>query len=93
MSFPSHRVARCHLKLAYVPARVPPAPSRAAMLARAVIVRFRVFILNIVAMLGALRALVPLLLHPRPLGHRTQVPRRRVARVIPLQPRSRAAPR
>jgi hypothetical protein len=54
--------------------------------------RFRLFLVNLVALAGAVAALLPLVLRRRPLGHRTQVPRP-TARVIPLPQRRRAAPR
>jgi hypothetical protein len=55
------------------------------------IVRARILLLNIVAFLGAVAALLPLVARRRPLGYRTQVPHR-VARVIPLEQRRRASP-
>lgn len=56
------------------------------------IARMRIFLLNLIALAGAILALAPLLVRRRPVGHRTQVPRT-VARVIPLPPRRRASPR
>jgi hypothetical protein len=55
------------------------------------IARVRIFLLNLVALAGAILALAPLLIRRRPLAHRTQVPRK-VARVIPLPARRRASP-
>lgn len=86
-----YRVTRGHLSLAYGPSRPPAAPSRAALLARAMLARIRVFCLNVLAFAGTLVALAPLLLRRRPLGHRTQVPRV-ASRVIAFQPRRRASP-
>jgi len=54
--------------------------------------RIRIFVGNLVALMGAILALAPLLLRRRPLGHRTQVPRVS-ARVIPLAQRQRASRR
>ena len=53
------------------------------------LVRTRIILLNVIAFLGAVMALLPLVVKRRPLGYRTQVPRR-VARVIPLQQRRAA---
>jgi hypothetical protein len=56
------------------------------------LVRLHVFFRNLLALVGAVAALAPLLLRRRPLGHRTEVPRH-AARVIPLPQRRRAAER
>jgi hypothetical protein len=53
--------------------------------------RIRIFVGNLVALMGAVMALAPLLVRRRPIGHRTQVPRP-AARVIPLPQRQRASP-
>jgi len=57
----------------------------------AMFARVRIFVWNVIALVGAVLALAPLLLRRRPLGHRTQVPRS-TARVIPLTQRRRASP-
>lgn len=87
MTCSGHRVARGHLSLA----SAPRAPSRAATLALAALARIRVLYLNLVAVVGTLLALAPLLVRRGPLGHRTQVPRP-AARVIAFHPRRRASP-
>jgi hypothetical protein len=56
------------------------------------LIRARILFLNLLALVGAVVALAPLMLRRRPLWSRTQVPER-AARVIPLQERRRASPR
>ena len=92
MSPTGRHVVRGHLRLAYNPPRAAEARSRVELLVRAMIARMRIFLLNLIALAGAILALAPLLVRRRPVGHRTQVPRT-VARVIPLPPRRRASPR
>ena len=92
MSLSGHRVGRGHLRLAYSPPREAQAPRRAWLLLRIMFARIRIFVGNLVALMGAILALAPLLLRRRPLGHRTQVPRVS-ARVIPLAQRQRASRR
>lgn len=84
-------VARGHLSLAMVPAGAPAAPSRAALVLRAVLARMRILVQDFLAVAGAILALAPLLIRRRPLGHRTQVPRA-ASRVIAFQARRRASP-
>jgi hypothetical protein len=55
------------------------------------LVRFRIVLLNIAALAGAVAALVPLALDRRPLGHGKRAPRR-VAQIHSASPRRRAAP-
>jgi len=91
VSLSGHKVVRGHLRLAYTPPREAQAPRRAWLLLRAMFARIRIFVGNLVALMGAVMALAPLLVRWRPLGHRTQVPRP-AARVIPLAQRQRASP-
>ena len=91
MSLSGHKVVRGHLRLAYTPPRDEQAPRRAALLLCAMFARVRIFAWNVIALMGAVLALAPLLLRRRPLGHRTQVPRP-TARVIALAQRRRASP-
>jgi hypothetical protein len=80
-----------HLRLACAPVAPAGGPARVARHLRAALLRVRVLLLNLVALCGAVLALAPLLLRRRPVGHRTEVPRR-AARIIPLPPRRRASP-
>lgn len=82
---------RGRLRLAYTPPVPPDPPSRVGLVLRAMFVRLRVLLLDLVALCGAVVALAPLLVRRRPIGRRAQVPRR-AARVIPLPPRRRASP-
>jgi hypothetical protein len=86
-----HRLTRGHLSLACAPSAPPASPSRAALVARALLARMSVLLHNLLALVGALIALLPLLFRRGPLGHRTQVPRV-AARIITFQPRRRASP-
>lgn len=92
MSLPGRQIARGNLRLAYTPSRRVPAPLRNLLIVRALVIRLRIAFLNILAVCGALAALLPLLVKRRPLGHRTQVPQPRAARIIPL-PQGRRASR
>ena len=91
MSLSGHKVGRGHLRLAYTPLVEERAPRRAWLVLRAMFLRIRIFASNLVALVGALAALAPLLVRRGPLGHRTQVPRS-AARVIPLDQGRRASP-
>lgn len=62
------------------------------LVARAFLARIHIVVVNVIALLGAVIALIPLLIRRRPLGHRTHLPRQ-VARVIPLERRRRTARR
>ena len=94
MSLSGNRIGRGRLLLVRAPRGLAPTPtpSRVALGLRAVLVRIRIFWLDLVALAGASVALAPLLLRRRSLRHRTEVPRP-AAQVIALQPRHRAAPR
>lgn len=91
MSPTGQKLVRGHLRVAYTPPPPPDAPPRVVLFVRAMILRVRLFLLNLVALGGAILALAPLLARRHPIGHRTQVPRR-PARVISLTSRRRAAP-
>ncbi len=91
MASTRNKYVRAHLRLAYTPPREASAPSRAWLFARAMLVRLRIVLLNVVAVAGAVAALVPLLVRGGPTHRRRQLPRR-VARVIPLETRRRASP-
>ncbi len=92
MSLSGSRIGRGRLLLVRAPHGPAPPSARAVLCLRAVLVRIRIFWLDLAALAGAAAALAPLLLRRRPLRHRTQVPRP-AAQVIALQPRRRAAPR
>ena len=91
MSLSGHKVVRGHLRVAYTPPVEEQAPWRAWLALLAMFTRIRILASNLVALLGAVVALAPLLVRRRPLGHRTQVPRS-AARVIPLTQGRRASP-
>ncbi len=84
--------ARGHLRLATGPATPGPGRRLAARL-RAVAAVLATLWSTVLAALGALLALAPLLVRSAPVGRRA--PRRppREARVIPFPPRRRAVPR
>jgi DNA mismatch repair protein MutH len=87
------KVARGHLRVAYTPHQAAKAPSRAALHVCAMLVRLRIYWLNLLALLGAFVALAPLVLRQGPLWHR-RVVQRRAARVIlmPERRQRRASP-
>jgi hypothetical protein len=91
VSLSGNRIGRGRLLVVRAPRGPAPTPARVALFLRAVLVRIRIFWLDLVALAGASVALAPLLFRRRSLRHRTQVPRP-AAQVIALQPRRRAAP-
>ena len=89
MSHPGEKVARSRLRLAYTAAR-PGAGLRAHWLGlylRSMAVFLRIAWVNLVAVAGAVSALVPLLARRRPMGTRAATPRRD-ARVLPFAKRA-----
>jgi hypothetical protein len=56
--------------------------------ARILLAHARIVVVNLVALLGAISAMAPLMLRRRPLHHRRHLPRQ-VARVIPIEERRR----
>ncbi len=91
MALQGHKCVRGHLRVAYTPPREASVPSRGRLLVRAMLVRLRIILLNVVAFAGAVAALAPLLVRRRPVRQRRTVPRR-TGRVIPLEERRRASP-
>lgn len=86
MSHSGENVARGHLRLAYTSTREG-AGSRASLFLRAMAVFFRIAWVNLIAVAGAVSALVPLLARRRPVGVRLAA-LRRPARVIPFAKRA-----
>src|SRR5512142_575279 len=68
VSLPGRKIARSNLWLAYTPSRRASVPPRALLIVRAILVRIRLLALNVVAVCGAISALLPLLVRRRPLG-------------------------
>lgn len=90
MALQGHNCVRAHPRVAYTPAREASVPSRGRLLVRAMLVRFRIVLLNVVAFTGAVAALAPLLVRRGPLRQRRATPRG--ASAIPLEERRRASP-
>jgi hypothetical protein len=86
VSLSGEKIARRHLKLAYTPPRRG-AGLRAHWILRTMAVFLRIAWVNLVAVAGAVSALVPLLGRRRPVGTRAATPRR-AAHVIPFARRA-----
>ncbi len=82
---------RAHARLTLVITPEPDSP-RAALFLRATLIRAWLLWVALVALLGAAVAMIPLAWRRAPVGRRLHHPRR-PARVIPLPPARRAAPR
>lgn len=83
VSLPGEKSVRGHLRLAYTPAGQG-ATSRGALLLRCMLVFLRIAWVNLVAVVGAVSALAPLLARRRPVVSRASTPRKVPARVIPF---------
>jgi hypothetical protein len=84
VSLSGQKVARGHLRVAYTPPREGASDSRVALLLRSMLVFLRIAWVNLVAVIGVIAALAPLLHRRRPVGMRTTAIRPQPARVIPF---------
>jgi hypothetical protein len=89
LSRSGHKDIRGHLRLAYTPPREGASPSHGALLLSAMAIFFRIAWVNLVAVGGAVAAMVPLLGRRRPVGMRAAAVRRQSASVIPIAARRR----